>query len=140
VAVFLSRQAAEAGPQALLLRSTVRVAALVAGGRELATGVVSGRVVALVQGVMKAVLLARLKTLLTLGLVIGLAATGAGLLATRTLGAGHGVVRHDPPGPAEAFQRERVRPDRERLQGTWVIVTGEQDGRPLSPRELRSWS
>jgi uncharacterized protein (TIGR03067 family) len=94
--------------------------------------------VALVQGVMKALLLARLRTLLALCLVVGLAAGSASLLTARTLGAGQGAVRHGSPAPA--FRREPVRPDRERLQGTWVIVSGEQDGQPLSPWALRSWS
>jgi RNA polymerase sigma factor (sigma-70 family) len=139
VAGLLFRQAAEAAPEALLLRATVRVAALVMGGRQLAAGVVSARVVALVQVVMKAQLLARLRTVLTLCVLVGLAAGGAGLLATQTLGAGQGVVRHRLPAPVPASRREPIRPDGERLQGAWVIVSGEEGGQPLSQRALRSW-
>jgi RNA polymerase sigma factor (sigma-70 family) len=140
VAVALSRPTAWGASEDFLLHSTARVAALVAGERNLAVGMVSARVFALVQGVRKALLLARLKALLAVLVPVGLVAAGAGLLATGTLGAGQGALPLSPPARAEAIRGEPVRPAGERLQGTWVVVSGWENGRPLSPRALRTWS
>jgi RNA polymerase sigma factor (sigma-70 family) len=77
LAAVMSQTAASAGVPATLLSSTIKVAALYAAGQA-ATGVVSANVAALTQGVLKTMLLAKLK-IGTMCLIVGLIVLGGGL-------------------------------------------------------------
>jgi RNA polymerase sigma factor (sigma-70 family) len=70
-------------PQALM-SSTVRAALLGAAGRAAAAGVISLEVAALTKGVLKAMLLGKLKLAVLFLLAVGLVAAGTGLLAHRS--------------------------------------------------------
>jgi RNA polymerase sigma factor (sigma-70 family) len=81
LSVLIARQAT-AGVPARLLSSTLRAATQLAAGQALAAGVVSARVAALTEGVLKAMLVTRLKVLTAV--LLAAAAVGAGtVLLTR---------------------------------------------------------
>jgi RNA polymerase sigma factor (sigma-70 family) len=78
--VVLSQNAASACVPASVVSSTIKVATLVAAGQAVAPGLISAKVAALTEGVLKTMLLNKLKTVTTFLLVLGLAAFGGGLL------------------------------------------------------------
>src|SRR5262249_4370232 len=86
LALALSAKAA-AGVPAPLVGSTVKAATLLAAGQAAAAGLISPQVAALTEGVMKAMLLTKLKR------------SAAMLLALITLGLGVGVVLSQAPPP-----------------------------------------
>jgi RNA polymerase sigma-70 factor (ECF subfamily) len=132
-AAALAAGPAPAGVPAPLLSSTIRAATRLAAGRA-AAGVVSARVAALTEGVLRAMLLTKLKTLTTvllLGLVLGLGGLGTALLGRPTLAAGRdGTGNGKEPAT-------RARTDLEQLQGTWALASGERFGEKLSRQALR---
>jgi RNA polymerase sigma factor (sigma-70 family) len=88
----LSRQAAASVP-APVLSATIKAANLLAAGR--ATGAIAAPVAALTEGVLKAMLMTRLKSVLGTALVLGLLTLG-GVFGYRTLAA-----EKAPPEPAK---------------------------------------
>ncbi len=110
LAAVLSPGAASAGVPAPLLISTVKAAMRVAAGPAAATGVISAKVAALTEGVLKAMLLMKLKTATTICLAVGVLAAGAGLLSHHALAAqaaeGKGEAR--PPAAAKNAELQRV--------------------------------
>src|SRR6266851_204758 len=89
VAVVLSQNAASACVPAPLVSSTVQAAALVAAGHA-AAGVVSAPVAALTEGVMKAMLMTKLKIATAVVLAVGLLGVGFGLYQTQAAAAPDG--------------------------------------------------
>lgn len=75
IASLLSHHAASAGAPASVLSSTIQAAPLCAAGH-VATGLVSAKVTALMEGVLKAMLLTRLKIMMMVALVLGVGAVG----------------------------------------------------------------
>ncbi len=84
LALALSPNAAWACVPTSLAVSTIKAATLVAAGRA-AAGVISAQVAALTEGVLRAMLLTKLKIATALVLAVSLVAAGAGLLAHRVL-------------------------------------------------------
>jgi RNA polymerase sigma factor (sigma-70 family) len=82
-AVLLSDCIASANPASGLVASTIEAAAKVAAGKTVATAA-SAKVAALTEGVMKAMFLTKLKTVMAMLLVAGMMAFGAGLLVHHT--------------------------------------------------------
>lgn len=88
LAVIVSQNAASAGLPTSLMSSTIKAVTLVAAGQAAATGVISVKVAALTEGVLKTMLLAKLKSLMAATLaVVALLAIGTGLLGSRTAAA-----------------------------------------------------
>jgi RNA polymerase sigma factor (sigma-70 family) len=84
VALAVSQSMSAASVPPALVSSTVKIAALVVAGK--AGAVISAKVAALTEGVVKTMLLTKLKTIAVVLLVIGVGTFGGGLLAQRTLG------------------------------------------------------
>jgi RNA polymerase sigma factor (sigma-70 family) len=104
LAAGLARGAASAGVPAPVVASTIKAATLLAAGQAAAAGVVSARVAALTEGVLKTMLLTRLKIA---GAVLGvLTVLGAltGLLWLPVLAA-------DPPRPAQQGNQPQGAPE-----------------------------
>jgi RNA polymerase sigma factor (sigma-70 family) len=102
VAVVLSQNAASACVPAPLVSSTVQAAALVVAGHA-AAGVVSAPVAALTEGVMKAMLMTKLKIATAVVLAVGLLGVGFGLYQTRAAAPdGKKEVDKPPAGGAPA--------------------------------------
>jgi RNA polymerase sigma factor (sigma-70 family) len=78
LAAVLSQKVASAGVPNSVLSSTIKSANLFAAGR--AAGVVSAKVTALTEGVLKTMLLMNLKTVVAVLLVIAMVSVGAGLI------------------------------------------------------------
>jgi RNA polymerase sigma factor (sigma-70 family) len=107
------RPAASAAVPAALVGPTARAAALVAAGKVTAAGVVSAQAARLTEGVLRAMVLMKVK-LAAVALVAGLAAAGAGVGSYRALAAGTATQGRDGRGPAPApeggaAQVERLR-------------------------------
>jgi RNA polymerase sigma factor (sigma-70 family) len=95
---FLSAQAAPASIAPAVLDSTLRAAISLAAGQGIASGIVSTQVVFLVKGVMKAMLLSKLKALSSWVLMFGVLALGAGM-----------VRQHSTAAQSTAPQAENTR-------------------------------
>jgi RNA polymerase sigma factor (sigma-70 family) len=131
LAAALSREAA-AGAPAALLSSTIKAVTLVAAGQAAAAGTVSGTAAALAEGVLKAMLLAKLKTAAALVLVAAVLGAGAGRLLLPT--------RAAVPAAAGQGRDKETRPKNPalpKLQGTWVAVAAEANGRQVPEKVLK---
>jgi RNA polymerase sigma factor (sigma-70 family) len=108
LAAVLSENMAAAAMPSSVVSSTIKAASLLGAGR--AAGVVSARVAALAEGVVKAMFVTKLKSVLAVVLVLGFVATGATLLPHRTAAAGPDVAERAVVVPAElpAKRREQV--------------------------------
>jgi RNA polymerase sigma factor (sigma-70 family) len=154
----VSFPAASAGVPAAVVSSTIKTAALAAVGQGV-EGAVSPTVVALVTGVTKAMFRSKIKSALAVLLVVGLALGGGG--AGLGLLGGRAAVAQQPgksgPGDpsvsssgkevaklAPARQGEKRKPaaadgkkDVDRLQGTWLVVGVEEEGKEIHPEGLK---
>jgi RNA polymerase sigma factor (sigma-70 family) len=103
LAAALSQRAATAGVPAPLVVSTVQAAALSAAGKAAVAGAISARVATLTEGVLKTMLLSKLKmTLLVLTLVL---VAGMGLLTYQALATAHEGNSSRSPAPRLAPPR-----------------------------------
>jgi RNA polymerase sigma factor (sigma-70 family) len=80
LAMLLAQNVAAAGAPSVLVSSTIKAATLTAAGKTAAATLISANAAALMEGVIKAMLLTKLKTVLTVLLVLGMVAFGGGLL------------------------------------------------------------
>ena len=83
LAAILSQNTASAGVPASVVSKTIKVASLTAAGQA-TTGVISAQVVALTEGVLKTMLLTKLKTAVVLAVVVGLLGWGGGVVLWQT--------------------------------------------------------
>jgi RNA polymerase sigma factor (sigma-70 family) len=104
-----------AGPAfvpAALVSSAARAATLVAAGDLAATGLLSSQVVSLTEGVLRAMVLTKLKAAAVVLLAAALAGTGTGVLAyhaaTDQPGPAPGTQPSQPPAPADAARIARL--------------------------------
>jgi RNA polymerase sigma factor (sigma-70 family) len=84
LAAVLAQNVASAAVPNAVVSSTIQAARLLAAGRAAAGGAISGKVAALTEGVMKAMLFRKLRAALAVVLLLGFLATGAILLTCRT--------------------------------------------------------
>jgi RNA polymerase sigma factor (sigma-70 family) len=145
---------------ASLVVSTVQAATAVAAGHAATAGMISTEVVALTEGVVKAMRMTKLRTLTAAVLVVTLLGGGGGLLTYRTLGAERQpgplaagpdkqagadqevLQAPEPPPPEELEQRakeEKAKSEKQALQGTWVAVSGEQNGQKVPKDKLEGF-
>jgi RNA polymerase sigma-70 factor (ECF subfamily) len=118
-AAILAERIGSAALSAVLADSTTRAAMQFAVGEAGTAGVISAKVAALTQGVLRTMFLARLKMVSLLALLLGLVAGGAVLVSYRA-----GAVE-------PARQKEARAPkdgDKRKLQGTWYTVSVESHG------------
>jgi RNA polymerase sigma factor (sigma-70 family) len=85
LAVIVSQNVASAGVPTSLMSSTVKAATMIAAGQAAVAGVVPAQVAALTEGVMKAMLLTKLKTVWAIMFVVGITAIPAAGLAYRAM-------------------------------------------------------
>ncbi len=108
LATVVSQNVASAGLPTSLVSSTVKAASLVAAGQMAVAGVVPVKVAALMEGVMKAMLITKLKTVTVALLVVAVVATGGGLLSRSTTAAAQTADERLPKAAEE--QRADQRP------------------------------
>jgi RNA polymerase sigma-70 factor (ECF subfamily) len=117
-----------------LLSSTVKAAALVAAGKEVAS-VMSAKVILHTERVVKAMLIAKLKSL-TPVLLAMVALGGAGVLwSYSTVKAQQKSTKATPTQIAQE-QEEKPKPDKELILGTWIPVSGELNGKEIPKEQL----
>jgi len=109
LAVVVAQNLASAGMQTSVAFSTIKAASLVAVGQVAATGIISAKVAALTEGVLKAMLFNQLKTALAVLLMVTLVGIGATALIADDKS---DRVGYRPPGigPAVIFDGILTRP------------------------------
>jgi RNA polymerase sigma-70 factor (ECF subfamily) len=133
LAVVVGYGSASAAVPAPLVVATVEAATAVAAGPAAAAGVIPDGVAALTEGVVKAMLVAKLKVRTAALLAVLVLGAGGGWLAAGTLRAGPAGAARPPAGVPD----EKAKPDKDVLQGTWVEVSRGKDGEKLG--EDRRW-
>ncbi len=152
LATALCQNAASACVPGPLVVSTVQAATLTAAGKALATGAISAKVVALTEGVLKAMLITKIKVALAVVLAIPLIGAGVGLVYCQTAGKGQdkqgkpAVAQEKPSSPVPANQHPTPKKDdaellqhkRELLAGLQAGMTSDQVFKVLGkPDEIR---
>src|SRR6266496_3924357 len=123
LAALLAQNAALAGMPAAVVASTIKTATLVAASQGAAAGVVSTKVAALTEGVLKAMLLTKLKIATLVFLSLALFGSGIGML-----------------GLAAVQENEALTTDLKRIQGTWTLVAQELNGEKQKNGFKRQWT
>jgi uncharacterized protein (TIGR03067 family) len=141
-----------------VVSSTIKTATLVAAGQGV-EGAVSPTVAALVTGVTKAMFMSKIKSVLAVALVVGLALSGSGVGVG--LFGGPAAVAQQPgeggPGdprvsgskkelarlaPANQGERRQSTPaeakkEQDKLQGTWLVVGAEEEGKAIPEQDVK---
>jgi RNA polymerase sigma factor (sigma-70 family) len=117
--------------------STVKAACLFAANRVLASGLTSPLVAALTKGMLKSMLLTRLKTGTLVLLAVGVIGFSGTLPIYRLLASEQSPDKKDSPQKPAAQEAPMPKTDKEKLQGTWVIVNEEFEGKPVAKEEIR---
>jgi uncharacterized protein (TIGR03067 family) len=118
----------------LLVASLVKAAATVAAGQEVAS-VMSAKVVLLTERVVKAMLIARLKTLTTVLLVLAVLG-GTGVFCGYPRLQAEQERAQAAPASGVAAADEKPKSDKELIQGTWIPVSGEENGKKIPKEKL----
>jgi RNA polymerase sigma factor (sigma-70 family) len=146
LAAVLSQKAASV--PASVVSSTIKAASLLAMGPAAATGVISIQVAALAEGVMKAVLMSKLKSVMAVTLaMVATVGIGAGLLGSGTVAGGkHENQKGDAVASPKDFaqsdkegqpKKDAAEADKEKPQGTWVAVEAEAHGSRVPEEKAR---
>jgi RNA polymerase sigma factor (sigma-70 family) len=142
LAAVLSQNVASAGAPDSVVSNTIGAASLFAARQSAA--VISPTVATLTEGVLKAMLVSKLKAVVTVALVLGLVATGATVLSLRTVaaqGEKRAVAEELPAAllsngvPAAATGRASA--DEATIDGTWVIQSFVLAGQPVPDDVLK---
>ena len=129
-AVF-SQNSASASVPTPLVSSTIKAASLLAAGQALTTGLISTKVAALTEGVLKAMLLSKLKITLVLCAVVGVVGSGLGGISLRAIAkegwqSDQRVAMVDGKTPTlQERQQDAAESDLEKLQGTWRVISSQ---------------
>jgi RNA polymerase sigma factor (sigma-70 family) len=129
LALLLSRNTASAAVPDAVLSSTVKAASLFAANPAAAVGIVSAKVIALSEGVVKSMIVTKLKAVLAGFIALAVLAGGVGLFALRT--------QADEPA---AKPEENAKTDAESLQGEWAAKSVEIDGKDYTAQKAKSWT
>ena len=145
LAAALSQNLASASVPTGVLSSTIKAVTLVAAGKA-ATGLISANVAALTEGVIKGMLLTKLKTMTAVLLMLSMVAlTSVMVLAwgqtgpTSTGDKGNSVEKPTAKPEKPAVQAQPKDPPNE-LEGDWEFKSGEFDGGPLPQKTRWFWS
>jgi len=129
LAAALSQSAAFGSVPTPLVSSTVRAACQLAAGQAVTAGVISAQVTALTEGMLKTMLLTKLKTMTAVLLVVMAAGgTGVGLLAYHAAASQVPVAKDEEalkPAPREAPKEGEAKP----IEGTWRVIEVDANGK-----------
>jgi RNA polymerase sigma factor (sigma-70 family) len=136
VAAVLSAGSASASAPPALVASTIKVITLLSAGEVAATGMISAVVSDLTGGVVKAMFMTKIKSVLTVVLVVGLALGG--------IGAGFGlmtnpvaVARTEPPNQPPAIEESPRSPVATKKDEKPPIIVEKHDVEPPEPLAAR---
>jgi uncharacterized protein (TIGR03067 family) len=137
LAAVLCEEVASAGVPPAVVSSTVKAASLLAAGKGAATGVISVKVAALTEGVLRTMMLTKLRTVVAIG-VLALCLCG---ITGAAVGLGHADQGPGKKAGPEAKQAESeaVAEKRllEKLQGTWTCLYVHENGVKSKPGGVR---
>ena len=133
---LLAQNAASASVSASVAVSTIKAASLLAAGQKAAAGLISPEVAALAEGVVKVMLMSKLKAVVVVVLVLGFLLTGATVLTLRTAS----VLGGQAPA-VEVRRKAPEKPEREKQPFTaWgTEVGGLQAGLGYDPGQKRAY-
>lgn len=139
VAMMLSQKAASAGVPASLMEGTVKAGTLMLGGKIVGT-IVSAKVVALTEGVVKAMFLTKLKTLIAVSVFLGFVALGIGRLTHGVAAANYGQIKEAPKSDVQKSSSNvsgtgSSKTDLQKLHGTWTLVEMQTRGKKLTGKD-----
>ncbi len=131
----LSQQSAWASVPTMVISSTIKAASLMAAGQAVA-GVIPVKVAALTEGVLKAMFVTKIKSVLAVGLVVLVCIGGSVAVMPMVMG-------KQPDSPKKSDDKKQatdekkqaeakeaaVKAMRERLQGTWKCVSVHTEGK-----------
>ena len=122
-ALLLAQQVASAGVPTSVVSSTINAATLYAAGQAATSGAISAQVTALTEGMLKAMVLTKLKVVSVV------------LLVVATLSGAAGVIYRTQAAPApikekQPASRPAAKTDLDRIQGEWKLEYVEINGRP----------
>ncbi len=142
LAAVLWQSVSAAGMPTALVSSTIKAASLLAAGQAAATGVISVKVAALTEGVMKTMLFTKLKMATAVLLVVALVGIGGGSLPCWTAaaqdakpapqeGQGTAAVAQDAKAARGERKDDHQPKTKEELaiQGVWTLMSAEDDGK-----------
>jgi RNA polymerase sigma factor (sigma-70 family) len=132
----LSGQALASVPAALV-SSTGKAATAVVAGRALTTAV-SPHVVDLTEGVLKTMLLSKLKIASALLLLISLVGLGLANLDFPAVGEQTTATKGRDPNAKRADRGEKSKPDHTLIQGTWQFLSAADSGRQAPEDQLKA--
>lgn len=136
LAVVLAENAGAAGIPAVVMASTKKLTSVIASGQAAAQGVLSAKVAALTEGVMKAMLFTKLRAALAVVLILGFVATGMTIFASRM------AAGQDNKKPTAEKPVEPAKPQKEKEESftAWgKEVDGLQAGLGFRPGQKRAY-
>ncbi len=138
LAAVLAQNVASAGVPDSVVSSTISAASFFAAGQAAAAGPVSVKVAALIEGVLKAMMMSKLKAVVAVVLVLGFIVTGATVLCCRTAAA-----QSDKPAIVEeqvkAPQKQEQEKEKEAFTSWGKEIGGLQAGLGFRPGERRAY-
>jgi RNA polymerase sigma factor (sigma-70 family) len=127
LAVVVSQNVASAGVPTLLMSSTVEAATMIAAGQTATAGVISVNVAALTEGVLKAMMVSKVKVV-TVVLLAVVCIGGTGTFLLPAVGQPPPAEKKDENTKAAAGERRQKETDKAKLQGRWEIVSIAEQG------------
>jgi RNA polymerase sigma factor (sigma-70 family) len=100
LAAVLAQNGASAGVPDSVVSCTISAAGFIAGGQAAATGQVSAKAAVLTEGVLRAMMMSKLKAVIAVVLVLGFIVTGVAILASRSASALCGQPAAEAPAKA----------------------------------------
>jgi RNA polymerase sigma factor (sigma-70 family) len=143
LAAVLSGSTAPAAVPAPAVVVTSQAARAFAAGPVAAAGTTPARAAALAEGVLRAMVLTKLKVLVAALVAIGVVGLAVGVLGRHALaegppGAGAGAALPAPVAdPSKPEQKEKPKSDKDKLQGKWVPESVEERGKKISEEEIK---
>jgi len=139
LAAVLAQQVGSAGVPASVVSSTISAASLTAAGHTAAAGVISSKVAALTQGVLKAMFMTQLKIATLVFLTLALTGIGIGMLALPAVAEQRGTNNAAVERPAK--EKKTPNTDLENIEGTWTLVSQDLNGEQQDISSFkRQWS
>ncbi len=151
LAAMASQQAAAACVPSSVVFSTIKAASAFAAGKAAATGAISAKVAILTEGVLKAMLMSKLKTAISVVLILGVVGFGGGVFMHHTAAGQETKIEQDgdklatsqsdPPkrdagnGTEVKAKNEAAKTELDRLQGIWSVLSTECGGKPSETDE-----
>jgi RNA polymerase sigma factor (sigma-70 family) len=137
---LFAQQAASACVPASVAVSTIQAASSLVTGQTVAAAAISFKVAALMEGVLKAMLMTKLKIAAVVVLVTGLIAVGGGMFSYQAAAARQNKAETPTSkvkiGGTDAPTSDATKIDKEKLQGVWQIESMEGDGQKISQNDL----